>query len=81
MEKKASGGTRLIEIVIPASIEILGENCFVGCGSLTSLTVESGSRLSRIEKQAFAGTALIELVIPGSVELHVFPLWESNDSL
>jgi hypothetical protein len=36
----------LIEIEIPASFEILGEDCFLGCGSLTSLTFESGSRLS-----------------------------------
>jgi hypothetical protein len=40
----------LVEIVIPSSVEMLGERCFSGCRSLSSITFESGSRLSRIEE-------------------------------
>jgi hypothetical protein len=46
---------------------MLGEGCFGGCVSLTSLAFESESILSRIEAGAFAETGLIEIVIPASV--------------
>jgi hypothetical protein len=59
----------LIEIVIPSSVEMLCENCFLRCGSLTSVIFEPGSRLSRIEKATFSETGLIEIVIPSSVEI------------
>jgi hypothetical protein len=32
----------LIEIVIPASVEVMGSRCFVGCRSLASITYELG---------------------------------------
>jgi hypothetical protein len=57
----------LIEISIPASVEVIGEECFAFCTLLSSVTFESGSRLSRIENQAFGKTALIEIIIPPSV--------------
>jgi hypothetical protein len=65
--------TGLIEVVIPASVEIMGEGCFSGCISLASLIFESGSRLSRIEAGALCETGLIEIVIPASVvkKLHL----------
>jgi hypothetical protein len=50
---KAFSGTGLIEIIIPASIEFLGEECFSYCISLSSMTFECSSRLSRIEAKAF----------------------------
>jgi hypothetical protein len=68
IEKEAFYGTGLIEIIIPASIEFLGERCFAKCKSLSSITFESGSRLSRIEAGAFYRTGLIEIIIPASVE-------------
>jgi hypothetical protein len=52
IEMQGFAETRLIEIVIPALVEGVGENCFLRCGSLTSLTFELGSRLSPIEKSA-----------------------------
>jgi hypothetical protein len=55
--------------MIPSSVEMLGECCFVRCGSLTSLTFESGSRLSRIESSAFRVAGLIEIIVPSSVEV------------
>jgi hypothetical protein len=69
IEKQAFAETGLIELVIPASIELLDEDCFLRCGSLTSLTFETGSKLSRIEKYTLQDSSLIELVIPASVEL------------
>jgi hypothetical protein len=69
IEKQAFSETGLIEIVIPASVEMLGKWCFLECGSLTSVIFESDSRLSRIEKQAFSETGLIEIAIPASVEV------------
>jgi hypothetical protein len=60
--------TGLLEIGIPASVEFIGEYCFPRCVSLTSLTFESGSKLSRIEKETFAETGLHAIVIPESVE-------------
>jgi hypothetical protein len=38
------GKTGLNEIVIPSSVEFIGECCFLRCGSLTSVTVKSNSR-------------------------------------
>jgi hypothetical protein len=46
----------LIEIIIPSSDEILGENCFHECGSLSSVTFESGSRLQGIEREVLHQT-------------------------
>jgi hypothetical protein len=62
-------GAGLIEIIIPASVEVLGECCFAECGSLSLVTFESESRLSRIEELAFFGTGLVEVIIPASVEV------------
>jgi hypothetical protein len=61
--------TGLVEIILPASVEILGDECFSLCGSLYSVTFESGSRLSRIEGRAFSETGFIEIIIPSSVEV------------
>jgi hypothetical protein len=55
--------------VIPSSVEMLGEKCFLQCRLLTSVTFESGSRLSRLAKGVFSETGLIEIVIPASVEV------------
>jgi hypothetical protein len=69
IEKQVLAVTGLIEIIIPASVEILGEECFAMSASLSRVIFESGSRLSRIEKAAFRGTALVEIAIPVSVEV------------
>jgi hypothetical protein len=59
----------LVEIILPASVEVLSEMCFFGCGSLSSITFESGSRLSRIESRAFYQTGLIDIIFPASVDV------------
>jgi hypothetical protein len=58
----------LVEMIIPSSVEVMCGNCFSSCGSLSSLTFASGSRLSRIERGVFFYTGLIEIIIPASVE-------------
>jgi hypothetical protein len=59
----------LIKIILPASIEVLGEECFYLCKSFSSVTFESSSRLSRIDKRAFYGTGFIEVILSASVEV------------
>jgi hypothetical protein len=58
----------LVEIVVPASLEVLGKSCFCRCYSLSWVRFESGSKLTRIEKLAFHGSGLVEIVVPASVE-------------
>jgi hypothetical protein len=62
-------GTGLVEIIILASVEVLREQSFSDCKSLSSVAFESGSRLSRIEKEAFGGIGLFEVILPASVEV------------
>jgi hypothetical protein len=59
----------LIEIIIPASVEVFNANCFSLRRSLSSVWIESGLRYSRIEGNPFYVTGLIEIVIPASVEV------------
>jgi hypothetical protein len=69
IEKDLFHGTDLIEMIVPASVEFLGERCFYLCRSLSSVLFESGSKLSRIKSAAFRETGLIEMIIPASVDL------------
>jgi prolyl-tRNA synthetase len=43
--------------------------CFSGCKSLSSVTFESRSKLSKIVKEAFNRTGLVEIILPSSVEI------------
>jgi hypothetical protein len=45
--------TGLIQIIFSSLVEVLGESRFYECASLSSVTFESGSRLSRIESWTF----------------------------
>jgi hypothetical protein len=56
-------------IILPASVEILGEDCFGYCKWLISVTFESVSRLKRIEKHAFRETGIIGIIVPRSVKV------------
>jgi hypothetical protein len=51
IENKAFQGTGLVEIIIPASVEVLGYECFSQCKSLSDVTFESGSRLRGNESE------------------------------
>jgi hypothetical protein len=62
IEKEAFFGTGLIEIIIPASVEVLGVMCFLDCGSLSSVTFEEGSKLEGrgrevLRRAGWVGTA------------------------
>jgi hypothetical protein len=46
IEKQALNVTGLIEIILPSSVEVLGERCFAHCKSLSSMRFESRSKLS-----------------------------------
>jgi hypothetical protein len=51
IEAWAFSETGLIEIILPASVEILCEQCFSECRSLSSVTFERGSKLLGNEKE------------------------------
>jgi hypothetical protein len=79
-ERAFSECTRLQEIEIPASVEVLCEECFgpardglgkmiASCESLSRVTFAPGSCLKRIERWAFYScNSLKEMEIPASVQ-------------
>jgi hypothetical protein len=56
-------------IEIGRNIEILGSKCFSYCTSLSSVTFESNSHLTRIESEAFHESALQYILIPSTILL------------
>jgi hypothetical protein len=63
------------KIIIPKSVEFLGEKCFCRCLSLSEVVFESGSNLTRIDKEAFCSdgnvfnySGLKSMRIPPKVE-------------
>jgi hypothetical protein len=58
-----------LEIEISSNIEIFGSNCFSYCKSLSLLTFESNSHLTRIESEAFSWSSLQSILIPRNVEI------------
>jgi hypothetical protein len=67
IEQEAFSFSSLQSILIPSNVEILGSKCFADCGSLSSITFESNSRLTRIESLAFKWSSLQSIVIPRNV--------------
>jgi hypothetical protein len=70
--------------LIPKNVEILGSKCFYCCKSLSSITFESNSRLTRIESEAFYGSSLQSILIPKNVEIlgsKCFSLCQSLSSI
>jgi uncharacterized protein YuzB (UPF0349 family) len=59
----------LSKIELPRNIEILGSKCFSHCNSLSSITFESKSHLTRIESEAFSYSSLQSILIPRNVEI------------
>jgi hypothetical protein len=53
--------------MIPSTVQILGSGCF-SCESLSSVSFESNSQLTRIESNAFSSSSLQSLIIPRSVQ-------------
>jgi hypothetical protein len=56
-------------MLIPRNVEILGSPCFSDCKSLSSITFESSSHLTRIESEAFWNSSLRSILIPRNVEI------------
>jgi serine/threonine protein kinase len=54
------------DITISCSIEILGPSCFDSCESLSSISFESPSRLSRVESRAFANSD-VRVLLPSTL--------------
>lgn len=71
IDKKAFYGCmKLNEIEIPASVEILGEGCFMNCLALSRVTFSAGIVLNHVQKCAFKGCrGLKQIEIPASVEV------------
>ncbi len=56
-------------ITIPASVEEIGDQAFMQCSQLTSITWEAGSALRTIGKQTFSSCSALEsVVLPQSIE-------------
>jgi hypothetical protein len=60
--------SRSSAIEIGRNIKVLGSKCFFRCGSLSSITFESNSQLTRIELEAFSYSSLQSIVIPRNVQ-------------
>jgi hypothetical protein len=56
-------------IEIARTIQIFCSNCFSWCESLSSITFESNSHLTRIESEAFSSSSLESILIPRNVEI------------
>jgi hypothetical protein len=56
-------------VAVPASVKLLGEECFSRCRSLFSVAFESGSKLSGIKSNAFSYTGLTDMIVPASLEI------------
>jgi hypothetical protein len=55
-------------IIIPESVEEIGERCFYNCRKLDSVMFDPDSNLRRIEAYAFFGTNLQSITFPKRVE-------------
>jgi hypothetical protein len=55
-----------MSIIIPASVEVLDENCVYSCSNLESVTFKVGSHLQRIEGGAFLATCTYMVFLRGA---------------
>jgi hypothetical protein len=58
IEALAFSDTGLVEIIVPASVEVLGDKCFFGCSLLSSVTFASRSKLHEVGRYAFHGVPI-----------------------
>jgi hypothetical protein len=59
--------SELSEIEIARTIELLGSTNFSSCQSLSSITFESNSHLTRIESFAFSSSSVQSILIPSTI--------------
>jgi hypothetical protein len=57
------------EMTVSRNIEILGSNCVSSCKSISPITFESNSHLTRIESAACSRSSLQTIMIPKNVEI------------
>jgi hypothetical protein len=55
-------------LILPSSVEIIGDRCFEECSRMSSITFEENSRLKRIGGRAFSGCQLNSITIPASTQ-------------
>jgi hypothetical protein len=67
-ESFSFSGSCLAKLLIPSTVERIGDNCFSKCKSLTEITFEFDSRLRVIGKFTFYKTAVRSVRIPSTVE-------------
>ena len=60
------GCDKLVDVVLPAKLETIGENLFRDCKLLSH--IELPMNVTTIYNNAFRGTALTELTLPASVQ-------------
>jgi hypothetical protein len=60
---------------MPSSIQVLSEEFFLRCESLSWAAFEIGSRLSELEAKAFSGSGLTSIHLPASVTVIVSPVF------
>jgi hypothetical protein len=64
-----SNCSALKSICIPASIEIIGKECFENCSSLSQIIFQSGSRITRLGGEVFGRCSLLtSICIPANVK-------------
>ena len=70
----------LINITLPSSVTVIGDNAFNSCSNLTSINILSGVTI--IESFAFEGcSSLTNIIIPSGVTLILFGAFEDCHSL
>jgi hypothetical protein len=62
-------GSDIRSILIPRSVERIGESCFEGCTSLCEVVCESESKLKTIDDNAFRFCPVKRMEIPQECEL------------
>jgi hypothetical protein len=65
-----------VSVCIPNYVYVIGEFCFSGCNSVSSISFECDSILERIECHAFSWTRLTSVQLPATVEfiaVNAFP--------
>jgi hypothetical protein len=66
--KLISNFSKSSKVDIPNHFEIICSSCFSNCKSLSSISLESNSRLTRIESFAFSSSSLQSILIPRNVQ-------------
>jgi hypothetical protein len=67
IDRRAFASSSLTSITILRHVQILCSSCFAKCKSLSSISFEIDSELTRIEAGACRGTQMSLVVVPGRI--------------